>query len=165
MAFVLLGLGSNQNAAKTFISAIKCLKAYFGDVVLSPVYESEAVGFKGDNFLNMVIEVQTELSVGDLLALLKKIEDTHGRDRSMPKFSGRTLDIDILVYDNIVGVIDGVPLPRDEILDNAFVLKPLSDTWPELLHPERKEPYCVLWQKYDKSKQRLWPFELSCTDE
>ncbi len=160
MAFVLLGLGSNQNAAKTFASAIKCLKAYFGDVVLSPVYESEAVGFKGDNFLNMVVEVQTDLSVGDLLALLKKIEDTHGRDRSKPKFSGRTLDIDILVYDDIVGEVDGVLLPRDEILVNAFVLKPLSDAWPDLLHPEQKKSYRSLWQQYDKNKQRLWPFEL-----
>ena len=160
MAEVLLGLGSNQNAHAVLKSALVSLQSTFGAIVLSPVYESEAVGFDGDNFLNMVVQIQTNLTVGKLLEALRAIEDAHGRDRTQPKFGGRTLDIDILTYDDVVGCVDGVTLPRDEVLKNAFVLKPLADTWPNALHPELKSSYQALWAAYDKTAQKLWPTSL-----
>ncbi len=160
MAVVLLGLGSNQNAVHSIQAALVALKKTFGDLTLSPVYESEAVGFDGDNFLNMVAEVNTALTVGELWQVLRNIEDAHGRDRTQPKFAGRTLDIDILTYDQKVGTIDSVVLPRDEILKNAFVLKPLADTWPQYIHPEVNKTYQALWAAYDQSSQKLWPVEL-----
>ena len=156
MAEVLLGLGSNQNAKVVFKSALNSLQGTFGKLVLSPVYESESVGFDGDNFLNMVVQIQTDLSVGKLLETLRAIEDAHGRDRTQPKFGGRTLDIDILTYNDVVGCIDGVTLPRDEVLKNAFVLRPLADTWPNGLHPELQRSYSALWAEYDKASQNLW---------
>ena len=156
MAEVLLGLGSNQNAKVVFKSALLTLQSTFGELVLSPVYESESVGFDGDNFLNMVVQIQTSLPVGKLFEALRSIEDGHGRDRTQPKFGGRTLDIDILTYDNTVGCVDGVTLPRDEVLKNAFVLRPLADTWPNGLHPELKRSYRALWSEYDKTSQNLW---------
>lgn len=160
MAVVLLGLGSNQNAVHSIQAALVALKKTFGDLTLSPVYESEAVGFDGDNFLNMVAEVNTALTVGELWQVLRNIEDAHGRDRTQPKFAGRTLDIDILTYDQKVGTIDSVVLPRDEILKNAFVLKPLADTWPQYIHPEVNKTYQALWAAYDQSSQKLWPVKL-----
>ena len=160
MADVLLGLGSNQNAAVYIKAALRDLKNNFGELVLSPIYESEAVGFAGDNFLNMVAQIQTDLTVGELWRALREIEDAHGRDRAQPKFASRTLDIDILIYDNYVGVFEGVELPRDEILKNAFVLKPLADTWPTWVHPEVKQTYQQLWESYDQSSQKLWSVEL-----
>ncbi|HEY7773354.1 MAG TPA: 2-amino-4-hydroxy-6-hydroxymethyldihydropteridine diphosphokinase [Marinagarivorans sp.] len=160
MAVVFLGLGSNQNAKTVLTSALAALRASFGELVLSPVYESESVGFTGDNFLNMVVQIHTELSVGKLLEALRAIEDDHGRDRTQPKFSGRTLDIDILTYDALVGCIDGVVLPRDEVLKNAFVLRPLADTWPSALHPELQRSYRALWAEYDQTSQKLWPASL-----
>ena len=160
MAAVFLGLGSNQNAKAVLSSALSALRASFGELVLSPVYESESVGFAGDNFLNMVVQIHTDLPVGRLLETLRTIEDDHGRDRTQPKFSGRTLDIDILTYDALVGCIDGVTLPRDEVLKNAFVLRPLADAWPNALHPELQRSYRELWAEYDHSAQRLWPANL-----
>lgn len=160
MAVVLLGLGSNQNARPYIKAALTALEKTFGDLVLSPIYESEAIGFDGDNFLNMVVEIKTALSVHDLWLALRDIEDANGRDRSQPKFGCRTLDIDILIYDNYVGTFDGVTLPRDEILENAFVLRPLSDTWPDWLHPVTKTTYQQLWRDYDQSSQKLWPINL-----
>jgi 2-amino-4-hydroxy-6-hydroxymethyldihydropteridine diphosphokinase len=159
MVAVLLGLGSNQNPKHALRSALIALENLFGSLRLSSVYESEAVGFEGDNFLNMVVEISTNLTVGQLLAALRKIEDDHGRDRSQPKFSGRTLDIDILTYGSMVGCIDGVTLPREEILSNAFVLKPLAECWPEALHPELLCCYADLWQQFDQSTQKLWPVD------
>lgn len=156
MADVFLGLGSNQDAPAMFDSALKALAAQFGAIEKSPVYESEAVGFDGTNFLNMVVRVQTSLSVGELLTALRAIEDNHGRDRSQPKFASRTLDIDILTYDRCVGEFDGVLLPRDEVLKNAFVLRPLADSWPTMTHPENNQSFAELWQAYDQNSQKLW---------
>lgn len=159
MADVFLGLGSNKDAAVMLASALEALTAQFGELELSPVYESEAVGFNGANFLNMVVRVQTALSVGELLKALRAIEDAHGRDRRHPKFASRTLDIDILTYDRCVGDFDGVQLPRDEVLKNAFVLRPLADRWPDFTHPVKNRTYADLWQSYDHASQKLWRAE------
>lgn len=156
MAKVFLGLGSNIDATRHIRDALSDLRIYFGGVQLSPVYESEAVGFAGDNFLNMVVVIDTNMDIGALHKALRDIENKHGRDRRTPKFSGRTLDIDILMYDSCVGDFSGVTLPRDEILKNAFVLKPLCDLAPDLMHPQKNKTIAQLWLEYDKSAQKLW---------
>lgn len=162
MARVYLSLGSNIDRDKHIGAALAALKHTFGELIVSPVYESEAVGFDGDHFYNLVVGVDTALSVGELQRLIKTIEDDNGRVRSGPKFSARTLDIDILTYDNCVGEYDGVQLPRDEILKNAFVLLPLADIAADDQHPQLKRCYGDLWASYDKAKQALWQVELSC---
>ncbi len=103
---------------------------------------------------------ETQFSLTDLNKSLKAIEDNHGRERTGPKFSGRTLDIDILTYDNLVGEFEGITLPRDEITKNAFVLLPMADIAGEECHPELKVTYARLWFFYDKEKQKLWPVTL-----
>lgn len=160
MAKVFLGLGSNIGAPLHIRRALAALEQQFGSLQVSPIYESEAVGFTGNNFLNLVVAINTDLSVAQLHAALRKIENANGRDRSAPKFSGRTLDIDILMYDDCVGDVGGVALPRDEIVKNAFVLKPLCDLAPELLHPQYKKSMAQMWEEYDKTKQKLWQVEL-----
>lgn len=159
MASVFVSIGSNINREQNIRAALDALQTHFGALMLSSVYESEAVGFDGDNFFNLVAAFETSLPVGELSVLLKKIEDDNGRCRTGPKFSGRTLDIDILTYDRLCGQIDGVKLPREEILYNAFVLLPLAEIAPELSHPETGESYARLWQGYNKEQQKLWPVE------
>ena len=157
MAWVTLSLGSNLNAKKNITSCLDSLLLNFKDLSLSSVFESEAVGFEGDNFLNMVVGINTELELTPLSALLKKIEDKHGRDRGQPKFSGRILDIDILTYENLTGEFNRIVLPRAEIAENAFVLWPLSQVCGNNKHPLLKKSYTYLWKEYDKDKQNLWP--------
>jgi 2-amino-4-hydroxy-6-hydroxymethyldihydropteridine diphosphokinase len=140
-------------------AALDALHAEFGELLLSPVYESDSVGFEGDNFYNLVVGIQSEKSVGDISASLKKIENDNGRDRTAPRFGPRSLDIDILTVDDICGQRDGVQLPRDEILKNAFVLLPMADLAPQSLHPKTGKSYAEHWQQYDKSKQNLWSVE------
>lgn len=160
MADVFVSIGSNIDRTQNIKGCLKALADNFGSLVLSPIYESEAVGFSGDNFYNLVAKFATDLSVGDLNLQLKAIEDDYGRERSGPKFSGRTLDIDILTYDDLVGEIDGVQLPRDEITKNAFVLLPMCDIAPDAVHPELNVSYARLWFFYDKDVQKLWPVTL-----
>ncbi|WP_226664655.1 2-amino-4-hydroxy-6-hydroxymethyldihydropteridine diphosphokinase [Microbulbifer aggregans] len=165
MARVYLSLGSNIERHKHLSAGLDALVREFGDLQMSQVYESEAVGFDGDNFYNLVAAIDTDLSVGELALRLRQIEDDNGRLRSGPKFSARTLDIDILTYDDRTGVVDSVKLPRDEILKNAFVLLPLSELASDSVHPVEGKTYQQLWEAYDQASQKLWPVEFSWPED
>lgn len=156
---VYLSLGSNIDREHNIRSGLDALEAAFGELEISPVYESEAVGFDGDAFYNLVVGLKTSLSVGELTAILKGMEKDHGRVRGEKKFSSRTLDIDILTHGDSVGIIDGVQLPRDEILKHAFVLLPLVDLAPEGIHPETGDTYQTILDKANFDSQKLWVVE------
>lgn len=159
MAEVFVSIGSNIDRYRHVAASLDALQKEFGGLLISPVYESEAVGFSGDNFLNLVVGFNSGFNVGELQLALKRIEDDFGRERGGPKFSARTLDIDILTYDQVVGRVFDVLLPRCEILKNAFVLRPLFDVVPQGVHPGVKKTYAQLWQAYDKEGQKLWPVD------
>lgn len=156
MILVALGIGSNIDAASNIRKAIAALQSLFGEVRCSSVYESEAVGFDGDNFLNLVALIETDKPIYDLDLCLKKIEDAQGRDRKAPRFFNRTLDIDILTYGDCVGDYAGIHLPRAEITANAFVLQPLAELLPDTVHLVEKKSYQELWNEYRKDAQKLW---------
>mgnify|MGYP006282627025 CR=1 FL=1 len=155
---VYISIGSNQNTVVNVRAALDALSARFGELAISSVYESEAVGFEGENFLNLVVALTTDEPVGPLAEWLKQVEDDNGRERNRPRFSSRTLDLDVLTYGALVGTIDGVELPRSEILSNAFVLQPLAEIAPDERHPVSGERYADLWQSYERD-QRLWPID------
>lgn len=159
MTAVYLSLGSNINRHKHIVAGLDALEDLFGDLVISSVYESKSVGFNGSNFFNLVVGVQTDLDLANLSEALKRIEDNNGRVRSGPKFSPRTLDIDILTYGDFVGVTAGIELPRAEITKNAFVLLPLAEIAAEVLHPQLQIPYRQLWAAYDQASQALWAID------
>ncbi|HEB66610.1 MAG TPA: 2-amino-4-hydroxy-6-hydroxymethyldihydropteridine diphosphokinase [Gammaproteobacteria bacterium] len=158
MARIYISLGSNIDAENHLRRGVAALREHFGELILSPVYESEAVGFSGDNFLNLVAGLDTDKPVQDVVDILHRIEDENGRVRSGPRFSARTLDLDLLLYDDRVQSPDpGPELPRDEILKNAFVLWPLAEIAPELRHPVVGRTMGELWAAFDKTSQPIWP--------
>ncbi|MFT7052817.1 MAG: 2-amino-4-hydroxy-6-hydroxymethyldihydropteridine diphosphokinase [Psychromonas sp.] len=154
MAEVFIGIGSSINRSANIRSGIDALKAEFGELLLSPLYESEAIGFSGGNFYNLVVKVHTEQNIVELIKQLKSIERQHGRPEKASKFTPRTLDLDLLLYDQQID--PEFDLPRGEILKNAFVLKPLSELAPRLKHPVLGETYQALWSNYPQEKQKLW---------
>jgi 2-amino-4-hydroxy-6-hydroxymethyldihydropteridine diphosphokinase len=156
MTTVFLSLGSNIDRQHNIGSGLDDLAAAFGELRLSPVYESEAVGFKGSPFFNLVVALETDLPVAELADRLRDIERAHGRVRGEKKFASRTLDIDILTYGDLTGEFDGVSLPRDEILKHAFVLRPLADLAPYAMHPQLGRTYAALFNEYRFPEQRLW---------
>ena len=159
MATIYISLGSNIDRDKNTRAGVAALKQVFGELTLSSVYESEAVGFEGDAFYNMVIACSVETPVHETNQILRDIEDAHGRDRSGPKFSSRTLDLDLLLYDDLVLDEKGLILPRGEILKNAFVLWPLAEIAPNLKHPVVQSSYADLWSAFDKNKESLRAIE------
>ncbi len=161
MAKIYISLGSNIDRIENTRSGVKALGSVFGKLELSSVYESEAVGFIGDAFYNMVIACDVAEPVHDANRKLRDIEDEHGRDRSGPKFSSRSLDLDLLLYDDLVLDENGLVLPRGEILKNAFVLWPLAEIAPDLKHPLTQDTYANHWKAFDKSKENLKPIVFS----
>lgn len=159
MTEVYLSLGSNIDRSRHISAALEALAGQFGELIISSVFESEAVGFDGNHFFNLVVGVEASLSIGALSDVLKGIEDENGRRRSGPKFSSRTLDIDILTYGDFVGEQAGVKLPRAELTKNAFVLWPMAEVAPTHRHPVSGQTYAELWADYDKTRQKLWPVD------
>jgi len=130
-----LSIGSNIDAESNIRAAVNELRMEFENIRCSTIYESKAVGFDGDNFLNFVVLADTDKALTDVAAFLKHLEDRLGRDRQQVRFSGRTMDIDILLFGDESGVSCGIELPRPEITENAYVLQPLAELLPEALHP------------------------------
>ena len=154
---VYVSIGSNIEPAQHVRLAVAALQGRYGELIISSVYESESVGFAGENFLNLVVGFDTAQSVDEVNKSLHHIEDEQGRDRSGPRFSSRRVDLDLLLYDDLVVDEQGLQIPRDEILKRAFVLWPLAEVAPDLVHPVDKKSYATLWMEFDKSKERLQP--------
>ncbi len=155
MAQVYVGIGSNVEREANIRSGVDALREQFGDVAVSTVYESAAVGFDGDPFYNLVAHFETGSTLEVLGAALRQIEDAHQRDRSLPSFGPRTLDIDLLLFDDVVLHQGKLQLPRDEIEKQAFVLRPLAELSGELVHPLNGETFSAMWQRFDQSSQPL----------
>ena len=134
---IFVGIGSNIDREKNIKSCVSILKDVYGDMMISPVYETESMGFDGPNFYNLVSCFETDQSVYELKNTLNEIENDHGRHFNETKFSSRTLDIDILYYDDLVLSDDKIQIPRKEICEYDFVLKPLVDLVPDFIHPTR----------------------------
>mgnify|MGYP001812843641 CR=1 FL=1 len=150
-----ISVGSNVDRERSIRGAVTDLRRRFGEPVLSPVYETEAVGFEGDAFYNLVVGIETDLPVATINQILGDIEDAHGRVRGPNRFAPRTLDLDLLTWGDAAGTIDGCELPRDEILKYAFVLAPLADVAPDERHPVAGRTYTELWARMKTDAGRL----------
>jgi 2-amino-4-hydroxy-6-hydroxymethyldihydropteridine diphosphokinase len=141
----LLSLGSNESPAHYLRAAVAELRARFGAVVVSPVCRTPAVGFDGPDFLNCAAAICSDLEPQALNDWLHALEDRHGRRRDVPRFSSRTLDVDIVYFDDRVMRGEGnLQLPRPE-LKHAFVMKPLADIAPEFTDPVQGRTLAALW--------------------
>ena len=156
-----IGLASNVDRENMLLRAVAALRERFGEVRLSPVYDSAAVGFDGSNFLNLVAAVDSDQEAIELVAIFHAIEDRLGRDRSLPKFASRPIDLDLLLYGDQVIDLPGLRIPRPEILENAFVLRPLQDLAPSLAQPETGETMAELWRNMQAAAPALevYPIE------
>ncbi len=148
MGTAYLSLGSNVEPERHLRVAIVALRERFSDVRLSPVYRTRSVGFDGTDFLNAAAVIESDLDPLALNDWLHALEDAHGRDRSGPRFSDRTLDIDIVLYDDLVMQGPGnLRLPREE-LKHAFVLLPLVDIAPDKVDPRSGMTLQALWEAH-----------------
>jgi 2-amino-4-hydroxy-6-hydroxymethyldihydropteridine diphosphokinase len=155
VATIYISIGSNVEPVLNVRAAVRRLRQRFPGLRVSPVYETEAVGFVGDDFLNLVVCAEVDMAATAVCAALREIETEQGRDRSGPRFGSRTLDLDLLLYDDVVVSVPGLQLPRAEILQRAFVLAPLADLAPTARHPVTGATFAQLWADMDKDRETL----------
>jgi len=155
MPRVHVSVGSNVDRERSVRGGVADLAERFSALSLSQVYDCPAVGFKGHAFLNLVAAFDCDLDLEALNAELKEIEANNGRVRGSKKFSDRTLDIDVLLYGDLIRHEGRIDVPRYEIRRYAFVLRPLSEMIPERLHPELKLSFREMWENFDDSAQPM----------
>ncbi len=155
MPRVYLGVGSNVDRERHVVLGLDALEALLGDLAVSPVYDCPAIGYRGAAFLNLVVGADTRMALGELAARLRAIERVYGRPPDATASTPRQLDIDILTYGDLTGRVDGIDLPRAEILRNAFVLRPLADLAPDARHPLDGRRYEELWACYNHNAQPI----------
>ena len=155
---VFIGVGSNIDKEKNIVSGIQAMQKQFGALELSPVYESRAVGFEGNNFYNMVATFNTAYTYQQIRDILYNIEHQHRRIRGKNKFESRTLDLDQIMYGNLIINEDDIRLPADEIEKHAFISYPLSDLCGDLIHPvlgKKVSELCELCEDQDVLLRKL----------
>ena len=150
MSLIHLNIGSNQNRRSNICLAVESLELHFSDILLSSLYESPSEGFKGNDFYNVGVNITTLKTTNEVVDILRDIENSLGRDRSLPKFSSRMIDLDLVLYS---GVIDEtLNVPRKDILKYAFVLAPLVELNPEEIHPLEGTSYQSLWKTFQSEQ-------------
>ena len=157
MARVYLGLGSNIDAEENLRLGIAELRSRYGCVDLSAVYQSAALGFDGDDFLNMVVGLTSDESPLDMHRQIEEIHALSGRRRRADRLTSRPLDIDLLMYDDVVSAGPPLRLPRQDVLECSFVLRPFAELAPDVVHPETGRSLAAHWRDFDATRHPLVP--------
>jgi len=155
MNFLHLNIGSNKNRRINIRLALNKLESNFTDITVSSLFESPAEGFVGSNFYNVGVNAKTKNNINEVVGILHDIENSLGRDRSLPKFSSRIIDLDLVLYNDAID--EDLKVPRRDILKYAFVLAPLAELSPEDIHPQKGISFLNLWEEFQSNKD----FELN----
>lgn len=152
---VYVSAGSNVAPAENLRLACRELRKHFGALDVSSVYRNPAAGFVGDDFLNLVLRFRSAEPPAAIIAELERLHKLAGRVRGPDPFSSRTLDLDLLLYGNVVLPEQAIRVPREDIRKYAFVLGPLAELAPQLRHPQSGETMAELWAAFDQAAHPL----------
>ena len=160
MPVAYLGVGSNLDAEQNLQLACRELRNRFSLQQISAAYRCKSLGFDGADFLNAVACIETELTPQELCGELELIHDLAGRTRRSEKFIARTLDIDLLLYDQLILNEPPVRLPREDVLQYSFVLGPLAEIAPDYRHPVTGKLISDHWREFDAASHPLAAVDL-----
>jgi 2-amino-4-hydroxy-6-hydroxymethyldihydropteridine diphosphokinase len=163
MPRVFVAAGSNVEPERNLAKAAAALAQEFPDIEISPWYRNKAIGFEGDDFINFVVGFTTDLPVHDVVAKLRAVETLCGRPPGAPKWAPRSMDLDILLYGDLVHEEPTLKLPRPDLLKRPFMLGPLADIAPDLEHPTANATIGELWQQFDRAAHAMTRVEPSFT--
>ncbi|MGH8319563.1 MAG: 2-amino-4-hydroxy-6-hydroxymethyldihydropteridine diphosphokinase [Steroidobacteraceae bacterium] len=155
MPQVYIAAGSNIEPERHLAMAVRELERQFPGVRLSPWYRNRAVGFEGEDFINLVAGFATERPVAEVLDALHGIETLCGRPREAPRWAPRSMDLDVLLYGDLVCEEPQLKLPRPDLLKRAYMLGPLAVLAPDLVHPTEKLTIGELWRRFDRGAHPL----------
>lgn len=157
---VYVAVGSNVAPGRHIPAALAALAAAFAPLVCSTAYRSAAVGFEGADFVNCAVAGRTSLAPEAVLAELKALEDRMGRRRD-GRIGPRELDLDLVLYGGEVIERPGLVIPRSDVLDYAFVLRPLAEIAPDFVHPLTGKSLGWHWRHFRGRPGELVPVDLA----
>jgi 2-amino-4-hydroxy-6-hydroxymethyldihydropteridine diphosphokinase len=155
MVDVYVAAGSNVQPERYLPQALHELKAQYAPLRVSPAYRNRAVGFEGPDFINLVVGFSTEESLDRVRARLQDIEARCDRPSSAAKWASRTIDLDILLYGDLVCADPGTIVPRPDLARHAYMLKPMTDLAPDVVHPTLHRTMRELWEDFDRRAHEL----------
>jgi 2-amino-4-hydroxy-6-hydroxymethyldihydropteridine diphosphokinase len=157
---VFVAAGSNLDAEKHLPRACAEIKHSWNDAAFSRAYRNVAVGFDGPDFINLVVGFTTAQPLDAVIARLRAIETQCGRPRYAPKWASRTMDLDVLLYGDRVEKTSEYTLPRPDLLKRPYMLGPLAEIAPEVMHPTERKSIAVLWREFDRDGHAMTAVEL-----
>ena len=155
MTDVYVAAGSNVEPEKYLARALRELAAAYGPLTLSPAYRNQAVGFSGDDFINLVVGFRTQDEVADVRQQLQRVEAACDRPPDAPKWAPRTMDLDILLFGDLVSDAPGLKIPRPDLLKRPYMLKPMADIAPDVRHPTLGKTMSELWAAFEGDEHSM----------
>ena len=164
MPEVFVAAGSNIQPRAHLREALAALAAAWPGLRASRAWSNAAVGFAGDDFINLVVGFETDEALAKVLERLKAVEEASGRERGAKKWAPRTLDLDLLLYGDLVGQFPGATLPHADLAERTYVLGPLAELAPHRRHPVLGATFGALWKAFDRSSHALREVSLDGED-
>lgn len=164
MPDVFVAAGSNVRPRHHLRHALSLMWEAWPDLRVSGAYANKAVGFEGEDFINLVTRFHTDQSLQELLEQLHRIEADCGRPREAPKWAPRSMDLDVLLYGDAVGEFPGAVLPRGDLLRRPYMLGPTAEIGPDVVHPTAGRTMSELWAEFDSAGHEMRPVSLEGED-
>ena len=158
MTRVYVAAGSNVDPLAHLRTALRELGKHFA-LQISPAYRNKAVGFEGDDFINLVVGFDTDDSIDQVLAHLHEAEAACGRPRETPKWEPRTMDLDLLLYGDAIR--PDLRVPRADLLKRAYMLRPMAELAPQCVHPVARQTMLQLWNEFAQTPHAMQPVSLT----
>jgi 2-amino-4-hydroxy-6-hydroxymethyldihydropteridine diphosphokinase len=155
MTAVYVAAGSNVEPEKYLSVALRAMAAAYGPMTLSPAYRNQAVGFSGADFINLVVGFHSDASAAEVRQQLQKIEAACDRSPGAAKWAPRTMDLDILLFGDLVSNEPGLVIPRPDLLKRPYMLKPMADIAPDVRHPTLGKTMRELWEEFDGGEHSM----------
>jgi 2-amino-4-hydroxy-6-hydroxymethyldihydropteridine diphosphokinase len=157
---VYVAAGSNVEPEQNLARACGEIALTWPDAVFSPAYRNKAAGFDGPDFINMVLGFSTADPIEKVLARLRDIETLCGRPRNAPKWASRAMDLDVLMFGACIAKTADYTLPRPDLLKRPYMLGPMAQIAPDVIHPTAGKTIGELWQEFDREGHAMVPVEL-----
>jgi 2-amino-4-hydroxy-6-hydroxymethyldihydropteridine diphosphokinase len=161
MTHVYVAAGSNVEPEKNLARACREILQSWPDATFSRVYRNSAVGFEGPDFLNMVIGFRTTEPIETVIARLREIEILCGRPRNSPKWASRAMDLDVLLFGGQVEQTADYTVPRPDLLKRPYMLGPMAELAPEVVHPTANKTIGELWREFDSAAHAMTPVDIA----
>jgi 2-amino-4-hydroxy-6-hydroxymethyldihydropteridine diphosphokinase len=163
MTHVYVAAGSNVEPERNLARACAQIARLWADARFSRAYRNVAVGFDGPDFINLVVGFTTAQALREVLVQLHAIEHDCGRPRDAPKWASRTMDLDILLFGDLIEKTPEYTVPRPDLLKRPFMLGPMAEIAPQVVHPVCHKTIGELWSEFDRDGHEMTPVTIGGT--